>query len=88
MGYLSWEMPSKVDKRRQAVKLLEDRFDRERISNDLRHDNVEAFIKIQDDQIAALKTLLAKLGASVEQLEVEVKVNPLKKLMKHYNLFM
>ena len=70
MGHLSWEMPSKVDKRRQAVKLLEDRFDRELISNDLRHDNMEAFVKIQHDQTATLRTLLTRLVAPVEQLEV------------------
>ena len=74
-------MPSKVDKRRQAVKLLEDRSDRERISNDLRHDNMEAFVKIQDEQIAALKTLVARVVARVEQCEVELKVHPLKKLV-------
>ncbi len=71
----------KVDHRRRTMQLLEERFERERISNDLRPDNLEAFVQIQDEQIERLKR-------RVEQLEVRDKIHPLKKLLKHYNLFM
>ena len=44
-------------------------------------DNLLSFIEIQESTIEDLKK-------RVEQLEAEAKVHPLKKLLKHYNLFM
>jgi len=48
---------------------------------DIQLDNLIAFVEIQESMIEDLKK-------RVEQLEADTKVHPLKKLLKHYNLFM
>jgi hypothetical protein len=64
-----------------TLRLFKEHVERQRISDDLRFDNMLAFIEIQESTMEDLKN-------RVEQLEAEAKVHPLKKLLKHYNLFM
>ena len=71
----------KVDNPRHTMRLFKEQVDRRRISDDLRYDNFIAFVEIQESMIEDLKK-------RVEQLEAETKVHPLKKLLKHCNLFM
>jgi hypothetical protein len=70
----------KVDHRRLTLRLFKEQVERQRISDDLRYDNLLAFIEIQESTIEDLKK-------RVEQLEAEDNVHPLKKLLKHYSLF-
>lgn len=79
--YVRTSRRKKVDHRRRTMRLLEERFERERVKNELRYANLEAFVKIQDEQLTATRALLGRLVDRVEQLEVEVKVHPLKKML-------
>jgi hypothetical protein len=75
----------KVDRRRRTMRLLEERFERERISNDLRYGNLESFAQMQDERISKLEALNEMSLRRVEQLEVEAKakdkIHPLKKML-------
>lgn len=68
-------------KKADNPRLFKELVERQRISDDLRYDNMLAFIEIRESTIEDLKN-------RVKQLDVKVKVNPLKKFLKHYNLFM
>jgi hypothetical protein len=64
------------------MRLLEERFEHHRIEEDLRYDNLIASVVLQDKDIVNLKDLLGRALDRIEQLEVEAKVHPLKKLLK------
>jgi len=62
----------KIDNPRHTLRLFKEHVERLRISDDLRYDNILAFIEIQESTIEDLKK-------RVEQLGADAIVHPLKK---------